>query len=380
MTTIHTPVLATSSIAYHLAGTGGLPVLLTVFTPPSYCSLRWFYDPETPGSAFSNSKYDNIWSYCQPYSTNNWYSPGVCPSGQEFKDVTKYLADQGHGTTDTTYQGHCCGIGFTPSYTTSVETLSQYSKTVTYTDSTCLSYFEPPVTLMLMQKSGDMDSLTQTVLSSRIVAVGTNLDMLWHSSDLTLYPESLAASLRVGMGLPAFPTTSTAAMPTESSTAQLPMPTSNDPGPGNPSAYLSKGAIAGISIGVAFVVLLIGTLGYLAFSRRWKKQAPEVEQQGNDSSTRNSNKFIRLSWIARWKKDTTLPDLPEMDQGQNVYKHFSGGAWRAELHSRNPSDGSQFDPRFSHYSGSTAVVGAPMELEGSVPVRQETIPEVREDH
>jgi hypothetical protein len=75
--------------------------------------------------------------------------------------------------------------------------------------------------------------------------------------------------------------------------------------------------------------------------------------------------------------------LPELDQGQNVYKHFSGGAWRAELHgtySRNPSDGLQVDSRFSHYSESTAVVGAPMELEGSVPVRQETIPEVREDY
>ncbi|KAI0545241.1 hypothetical protein F4679DRAFT_481502 [Xylaria curta] len=193
--------------------------------------------------------------------------------------------------------------------------------------------------------------------------------MQWHETDLSSFPASLAASLRVGMGLPAFTTKSMPTLPTESSPARG----SNDTELPNSSVYLSKGAIAGISAGVAVAVLLIGALGYLALSRRWKGPDHEVEQQDTTLSNVETNKCRWLGWIMRWKKDSQ-PDLPEMDQGQNIFKYFRGGAWRAELHgthTHNPNDNSQI----GHGNGLTAVVGDPIELEGSIPVRQETVSE-----
>ncbi|KAI0857385.1 hypothetical protein F4860DRAFT_490001 [Xylaria cubensis] len=193
--------------------------------------------------------------------------------------------------------------------------------------------------------------------------------MQWHETDLSSFPESLAASLRVGMGLPPFTTKSMPTMPTESSPASG----SNDVGLPNSSVYLSKDAIAGIGAGVAVAVLLIGALGYLALSRRWKRPDHEVEQQDSALSNVETNKHGWLRRITRWKKDPR-PDLPEMDQGQNIFKYFRGSAWRAELqgtHNRNPNDNSQV----GHDHDSAAVVEDPIELEGSVPVVQETVPE-----
>ncbi|RYO96822.1 hypothetical protein DL765_011395 [Monosporascus sp. GIB2] len=103
-------------------------------------------------------------------------------------------------------------------------------------------------------------------------------------------------------------------------------------------------------------------------------------------------------WIRRLRKGDLLrhPGIPEMETGENVYKYFSGGAWRTELHGsplrnpgdgphidahevraelhnnhlRNTSDSSQVDPRVSDYPGSQVISPIPTELEGSVPRNQ----------
>ncbi|RYP93186.1 hypothetical protein DL770_000661 [Monosporascus sp. CRB-9-2] len=111
-------------------------------------------------------------------------------------------------------------------------------------------------------------------------------------------------------------------------------------------------------------------------------------------------------WIKRLRKGNPPrhPGIPEMETGENVYKYFSGGAWRTELHgspSRNPSDGLhinahgvraelhsnhmrntsdsfQVDPRVSDYPGSQVISPIQTELEGSVPRNQPTVEEVGE--
>ncbi|KAI0184781.1 hypothetical protein EV127DRAFT_223167 [Xylaria flabelliformis] len=364
MESIHTPLIETSSSSGYISSFYG-PPLLTLFSAPSDCSQNWVYDPNTPGCVWSNGLQNQPfpWSSCQPYAASaGTYSPGICPSGQEFKTVIQIIHEDESGIVDTSYSGYCCWTDFNWGVAT---VLYADSQGLTY--SGCVASLDPPVTAWLPLQTGYFP--TTTVIHTGVFVFGTYLEMQWHEYDLSSFPESLAASLRVGMGLPAFTTKSISTIPTKSSPARG----SNDTDLPNSSVYLSKDAIAGIGAGVAVAVLLIGALGYLALSRRWKRPDHEVEQQDNALSNVETNKHGWLRRITRWKKDPR-PDLPEMDQGQNIFKYFRGGAWLAELqgtHNRNPNDNSQV----GHDHDSAAVVEDPIELEGSVPVVQETVPE-----
>ncbi|KAI0479966.1 hypothetical protein F4859DRAFT_513464 [Xylaria cf. heliscus] len=326
------------------------------------CSEAWYYVTDTPG--YVSSDVDHAWIGCMPYEgvSVEIYSPGICPLGQELKQVIKVISvydDQ--TTTDIVYDGDF-NLGITPH--------------ADWTDYDCLSSFEPPVTAYLTVNDGHGFGDT-TVLDSPVIARGAYVRIWWNENDLSSFPESLAASLRVGMGLPALPTPSTMIIPTETGptptvpTLTIPTLASTDSGRQNSSIHLSHGAIVGIGTGVGATILLIGALGYLALSRRWKRPGHGVEQQDKTSSTRRKISHGWLHRIVRRNK-TPLPDLPEMDQGQNIYKYFRGGAWRAELHGThidNPDNNTQVDPRHS----SAAVIGDTIELEGSVPVVQETV-------
>ncbi|KAI1326115.1 hypothetical protein F5Y16DRAFT_237732 [Xylariaceae sp. FL0255] len=391
-TSIYAPVPETTA---YVDGSGvptGLGGLLTVSTPSSSCSDRWFYDPKTTGYVWSDNRHDSEWALCQPYgATAGAYSPGVCPSGQEFKDVEVFTSENGAGTTNTYYDGRCCNSAFTWYTSTTVYTYD--SSVTTSLIRACVSTFNPPVVVSIENSAGPIE----LSLDSTLTAMGTYLDIFWHESDLSSLPTPLAASLRVAMGLPAYPIPSTS--------SQTPMPTSAITN-GTTGAKLSKGAIAGIAIGVAVAVIIITLMAFFMLRRRWKRttcRAPEAEKQGPATSIPVQTSSGRFSWITRWRKgvvpESPRPNVPEMDEGENVYKAFGGGEWRSELqgnhsrspsdssqvrselhgHSRNPSNSSQIDPRMSYYSGSTAVGGPPMELEGSIPARQEPIPEVRED-
>ncbi|KAH9898811.1 hypothetical protein F4778DRAFT_198667 [Xylariomycetidae sp. FL2044] len=410
---VHTPIITTEADTGYARGPDGLAPLLTVFTPPPNCSLQWFYDPSTVGTIWSNSIYDDSWHTCQPYSASTVaYGPGICPSGQEFKQVIKWSSAQSDGTTVTFYQGNCCSVDFT--WVTLEATACSGCFPLTNSP-TCVSTFESTVAVYVFDTETrvvafspiiGLTTLTTTVLTSTTtvlttagVAVGEYIEIYWHEDDLSSFPASLAASLRVAMGLPAYETSSTSSSGGSSSTSQTASSmTSVAARPTEQQAGLSRGAIAGISVGVAVSVLIICFLGFLALSRRWKKKKSERPGHGNQNPpvTRPEGPFFGcLSWVLRWGRSTPIrPDLPEMDQGDNVYKHFSAGAWRSELHGSHSKknlggDGSQNNdhPRDSRYSGSTAVSSAqqPMELEGSVPVvvretMPKTIPETIPEH
>ncbi|KAI1322563.1 hypothetical protein F5Y16DRAFT_404346 [Xylariaceae sp. FL0255] len=409
MTSVYSPAIQTTS---ELGGEDGgiatgLPPLLTIFNPPSYCVSQWYYDPATPGTVWSDNSHDLTWYACQPFSaTLGIYSPGICPSGQEFKEVTKVFQSTGTVSTQTYYNGACCSSSFT--WTTLYAGFTTSNKPLVSTITGCFSSFKPPLSALVARSNGDA---FVTVLNSPVVAVGTHLEIFWHESDLSSFSAPLTASLRAAMGLPAYTTTF---MSNGTASPGASQPTTTSTSSSGSKASLSKGAIAGISTGVVIVFLVITTLGYLAFSRRWKRRSPRSYQyaQAPPGSPGYLTKFSRLSRIAKWKRyvEPGVPDasqdvhpyLPEMDQGDNIHKHFSGGAWRSELggahthsrnrsdgtavselsggytHSRNPSDGSQTDRRISYYTGSTAI-GAVMELPGSEPMHHEAIPEAREE-
>ncbi|KAI1738007.1 hypothetical protein F4680DRAFT_450404 [Xylaria scruposa] len=361
MASIHTPSIVTTSLFGWFA-TFQSPPLLTQFSVASECSRAWYYKTDTPGYVWSDAYH--AWSFCAPYSglSVDIYSPGICPLGQELKLVTKTINYDDQGSTDTVYRGYCCGTDFNLGITP--------QNSAEYTEYHCLSSFEPPVTAYLTTDQEHRFWGT-TVLNSPVIAKGSYIIVYWHEKDLSSFPESLAASLRAGMGLPAFPT-STMRMTTPTESVPTTISTNPDAGRQNSSVHMPKGVIAGISVGVGVAVLLIGALGYLTLSRRWKKPGRDSKQQDKTLSAMRTNSFVWIRRIMRWKRD--LPDLPEMDQGQNIFKYFRGGTWRAELHgthTHNPNDGSQV----SYDHNSTAVIGDPIELEGSIPVRQETVSE-----
>lgn len=249
---------------------------------------------------------------------------------------------------------------------------------------------------------------TTTIINSTVTAVGQDITVIWKEGDLSLFPEQFAASLRVGMGLAPFPSGSTQGssyMPPATSTATATAVPSEE---SESASRLSGGAIAGISLGVAALFIALGILGYFAAARRWKGKLPVVGNPGESTPTMRprGGRFSASEWIRRWRETVPHhPEVPEMETGENIYKHFSGGVWRSELHgshSRNPSDGphvdphriraelhsnhsrnlsedSQVDSRASYYSGLTALNPIAMELEGSIPARQSPIPEVSEE-
>ena len=424
METINTPIITTSTDIVPTSP-GAIPShdqkyvpLLSRWEKIEYCSDRYFFVSTIPGYVFSGANFDPIGKSCLPFSAGDYtYSPGVCPSGRELKKVVKILRRLTGGETVTSYQGECCesyvlfyrlsrGVALILTYF-SISNLRYVDDSVTYADAwpirtmgICLSTFGPGKEFSSYDHENN--KYNSTTFSSSITAVGDIITLYWKEDNLSLFPESLAASLRIGMGLPPTPSTSSIP-PSTTHSSEIPPATgvasSSD---GTESApKLSGGAIAGITVGVVVFVLVIGVLGYFAVVRRWKgsRAHPDHSTEAAASMPRESKRYSVTEWILRWRKPIPPhPGIPEMETGNNVYKYFSGGQWRSELQGSNAqspgsgpnadsqrprselasvSEGSQLDHRVSRYSGLTAVNLISMELEGSVPTRQ-TQPPIEE--
>lgn len=108
MATYKTPNFITTTWADYSRGQGA-PPLLTPGEQASWCSTQWFYDSHSTGSVFSDPGHYHGWGYCQPYQNSmGVYSPGICPSGQELKEVVTMMNKLKNGTTETLFEGHCC--------------------------------------------------------------------------------------------------------------------------------------------------------------------------------------------------------------------------------------------------------------------------------
>ena len=244
--------------------------------------------------------------------------------------------------------------------------------------STCVSSFEPSVAFMIP----GTDSET-TTLDWPVVAVARIITVLWEEANLKQFPESLAASLRVGMGLPATPSTSDS--PTRFQPSGIPPPTAPASPSDEPAPHLSGGVIAGIVVGAVTFISALGILGYFAIARRWKKNRAYPDNPSEGPSPKSLSLIER---ILHWRKPIPPhPEIAEMETGNNIYKYFSGGAWRSELQGNNQppstgdganalsvSDASHDSHRMSRYSKVTAVNPISMELEGSMPVTQHQPP------
>ena len=111
MTTIHTPIITTGPFTSP-PWWSKVPPLLTEWYPESYCTRQWFYDSELATNfVFSGPRFDTDWRQCQPYGDpQGVYSPGICPGGQELKEVLKSSrVDATDGSTSVIFIGRCCG-------------------------------------------------------------------------------------------------------------------------------------------------------------------------------------------------------------------------------------------------------------------------------
>ncbi|CAJ2506461.1 Uu.00g005910.m01.CDS01 [Anthostomella pinea] len=91
----------------------GIPPLLTVFTPLSYCSTQYYYDAHVSGTVWVDKAHDPGISSCRPFQNVLYiYKPGVCPSGQEFKLVNAIVEETTATSSQTIYEGFCCSSDF----------------------------------------------------------------------------------------------------------------------------------------------------------------------------------------------------------------------------------------------------------------------------
>ncbi|KAI0018756.1 hypothetical protein F4780DRAFT_502862 [Xylariomycetidae sp. FL0641] len=391
------------------AGDGDVPQLTTVFTPPSQCltlSVAGDYDSYIwDGFAGGDNAFSGL-STCHPFSADYAiYSPGVCPSGQEIKEITAWAASYTDHV-ETTYHAWCCSSGYSITSDCGPNQIPSQLCGYTY----CESFLSTPSEVWYYDSIPRTNGLGSAALATAEYGyvIGTRFEIWWNEKDFSRFPNAtVVASLRTAMGLPPFPTSDSS--PSTATSAQAPTSTAvnSDSSPHRANHSLSGGAIAGIVVGVLVGSLVLGALGYCALRRRWmKKYGPghTVHDDNTNTNTNNNNNnhnhnpstmtpmgspkstFSRMSWVQRWRKgddapQVPMPDVPEMDQGDHVYKEYSGGAWRAELQgagSTTLSDGSQSEPRHSLVSQLTTTVATSphMELEGSFPPpRQAPIPE-----
>ncbi|KAI0018739.1 hypothetical protein F4780DRAFT_502079 [Xylariomycetidae sp. FL0641] len=359
MTSIYTPAISilTTPASDFLQEGSQYPPLVTLWTPPAGCSESWFIFTNEIATdhtlaVASNDVVDPSWSQCQPYSAPPYYSPGICPSGQELKEVTKWVLTGDEQPTDVVYQGKCCNTDLTYD---GVSGLGCYSNIVT----PAIAWRTP---------SSSNDPFPELVTVPTGIAIGEKLVVYWHEKDLTSFPKSLAASLRVGMGLDPSATISTIAE-ASSSVQQAPQTSApshsttdhpTDKEHHGAGSSISNSTMAGIIVSAVASTILLGILGCCALRRRWRKSAVA---SNSTSTTIHGN----------------MPDIPEMSHGRNIHKEYSQGAWRSELHGTGlatRSDGPPGDPRHRSFSQSTAVA-PPMELQGSFH-RSEPIPEEME--
>ncbi|CAN9133256.1 unnamed protein product [Alternaria alternata] len=118
---------------------------------------------------------------------------------------------------------------------------------------------------------------------------GPAFAIYWRASDLSLFPTDYASSLA-----------SVIDVPFGNSTAGPTSPASGDGG----NSGLSPGAIAGIAVGVATLIIL-GVVALLFLRRRRKRQTQE-------------------------KQRLPTPAVAEMQGESTGLQHFVGGKWRAE--------------------------------------------------
>ncbi|KAI1442868.1 hypothetical protein F5Y02DRAFT_395269 [Annulohypoxylon stygium] len=353
--------------------------LLTTFTPSESCEDDWVYDTMTSGLVWKDRDYNEDYAeWCQPFfGANEFYRPGICPEGQEFKSLDVTVEDNSGTPGASWYVGMCCSSNYELSFSEG------------YTiHPACFAGVAPPVTANIRDATTTNDEPPPglTTISSTVTGVMEPINIIWKEEDLTYFSAPVANSFRALMGLTPLPTTTASGSTGE---AALPATQSASDGVGQDGnaterlpTSLSDGAKAGIGIGaVAFMALLV-SIFYLGFIRRWRRQR-DGRGSGtivNSDSTEDDmpRRRSRLSWLLPWreKRAMSIEKGPGQLHGQDTQEIDGRPGGVAELQDtqmggwNNPVSMAQWRTELQG-STLTAQSQTPAELE-SQPLKNES--------
>ncbi|KAI0132437.1 hypothetical protein BJ170DRAFT_680318 [Xylariales sp. AK1849] len=249
-----------------------LGALTTTFTPPADCLA-------TDGLYWVNTASTFYWLYGKPYQTscfpdnyapyqNDYYSPGVCPSG--YVERCQNVLDSG---TATETRATCCpATGNFVCASTSSSYHYPWGPTLG-----CMSVYmvdvETAFTTVQATLNGDEVAGESTSLKAPGTMMAYGIPIRRQQSDVQTTTGSQQSSVT---------SKETASSQTLTSASETASPNSSSTSSGG----LSAGAAAGIGVGVGLAVLLVGcAAAYLFCARRKKRQqayAPKPESQSSN--------------------------------------------------------------------------------------------------
>ncbi|KAI1088601.1 hypothetical protein F5B19DRAFT_421284 [Rostrohypoxylon terebratum] len=341
--------------------------LLTTFTPSPSCEDDWVYDTQTEGLVWKDRAYNEDYAeWCQPFfGANQFYRPGICPSGQEFKSLDVTVEDNSGTPGASWYFGLCCSSNYELSFSEGYTILPA-----------CFGGVVPPVTANVRDTTTTDDESPPplTTISSTVTGVMQAINIIWKEEDLTYFSAPVANSFRALMGLSPLPTTTVSG---STGSAALPATQSasdgfdqDGDGTGMLSNSLSDGAKAGIGIGaIAFVALLV-SIFYLGFVRR-RRRSKDRRGSGTIANTDSSEDDLprrrsRLSWLLPWrgKRTMSVEKAPGELHGQDTHEIDGRPGYVAELQ----------DTQMGGWKSPVAMAQWHTELQGSTLAAQSQTP------
>ncbi|KAI1799310.1 hypothetical protein F4811DRAFT_557968 [Daldinia bambusicola] len=300
--------------------------LTTTFTPPADCvassALYWVNTASTfywlQGRPGQSSCFPDDYS---PYQ-NQYYSPGICPSGYTRACESSSI----EGDTLVT-RGTCCPQGNYQCAPTSSSYSYPWGPTLG-----CMSVYRVNTELTFTTINGTIKGdeeagpLTSLFAPFTVMAYGVGIQ----NGPMTTTAEETA-------------TTAPGSSRSDSTTASETSPSTGGPPDSNAGTKLSAGAAAGIGIGAAVAVLALGAVvAWLFWSRRQKRrqEAAELQAQTNEVSPGNwssttwgappntQQPMMQANWqpseLANengYKEMSAEPHVPIEADGRAVYQH-----------------------------------------------------------
>ncbi|KAI0130880.1 hypothetical protein F4814DRAFT_147176 [Daldinia grandis] len=263
--------------------------LTTSFTPPADCvassALYWVNTASTfywlHGRPGQSSCFPDDYS---PYQ-NQYYSPGVCPSG--YTRACEYISTEEDTIVAT--RATCCPQGNYECAPTSSSYSYPWGPTLG-----CMSVYRVDTETTFTTIDGTLNGDEEVGPLTSLFAPGTIMayGVVIQNRPATTTAEETATGVSGSLSDNSAPASETSPSTSTTTTAEA-QPDSNG------GAKLSAGAAAGIGIGAAFVVLALGAVVlWMFWTRRRKRRQEAAELQAQENTAGPSN-WSSTTWGAQ---------------------------------------------------------------------------------